>query len=45
MKLTKTLSVKYLSDAFLTYEEFSTVLCHIESVLNSDPITKMNDDE
>lgn len=45
VKLTKTLLVKFLSDAYLSYEEFSTVLCRIESILNSRPITKLTDDE
>lgn len=45
VKLTKTLLVKYLTDAYLSYEEFNTVLCRIESVLNSRPITKLSDDE
>lgn len=44
VKLTKTLLVKYLSDAFLTYEEFNTVLIRIEAVLNSRPITALYDD-
>lgn len=44
VKLTKGLLVKIMGNSLLSYEEFSTVLCRIESILNSRPITKLNDD-
>jgi hypothetical protein len=44
VKLVKTLLPEVYGDSFLTYEEFYTVLCRIEMILNSRPITKMTDD-
>ena len=34
---------RVMTDRLMTYEEFSTLLCRIEAVLNSRPITFISD--
>lgn len=44
IKSTKFHINRVLNDVKLTYEEYSTLLCQIESCLNSRPLTPLNDD-
>ncbi|XP_055840147.1 uncharacterized protein LOC129907795 [Episyrphus balteatus] len=44
VKSAKTLLLKYLGEASLTYEELSTVVIQIESILNSRPLTPNSSD-
>ena len=43
VKSMKTLLVKNLSEAYLTYEELLTVVCEAEAILNSRPIAASDD--
>lgn len=40
----KTHLVKVVGDAHLTYEQLYTILCQVEGVLNSRPLTALSDD-
>jgi len=44
VKLTKKHLRKVMSETTLTFEEFSTLLCKIESLVNSRPLTPMSSD-
>ncbi|KAF0736570.1 Integrase catalytic domain-containing protein, partial [Aphis craccivora] len=44
VRSTKLLLVRVVGNQVLSYEEFSTVLCRIESVLNSRPLTPLSND-
>jgi len=44
VRSTKLLLVRVVGNQVLSYEEFSTVLCRIESVLNSRPLTPSSND-
>lgn len=44
VKSTKTILVKNMSQANVTYEELQTILIEVEAILNSRPLTARSDD-
>lgn len=44
IKSVKTAMIKVIGERLLNYEEMTTILCQIERMLNSRPITQMSDD-
>lgn len=44
MRSTKRLLIRVMGNHHLSYEEFTTVLCRVEAVLNSRPLTPLSSD-